>query len=67
MSTTETMSTGDTIPCPHCGMLRRGLWDHDWTGKEDEFRDIECDACEKTFKLSRVVSVWYTATAEVAS
>ncbi len=62
MSTNRTTSDGDTIPCPHCGALVGDLDDHRWNNDTVE---TECGTCEKPFTLTRIVSVDYTAEAEV--
>jgi hypothetical protein len=50
------------VECPYCGCKNGNLWE--WLPNEMEpyNEDYECGGCEKTFKLSRIVTIDYEAT-----
>ncbi len=54
-----TYDDGYSIACPCCGHRHEDLFDY--VMDEDEARDVECEACGRTFKLSLRVSYDYTA------
>lgn len=59
---TETHSYEDLIACPWCGETADSdLWEHGWTGVEDEKIERECGSCGKPICISRHMSVSYTA------
>lgn len=58
-ATTE--SDTESIVCPHCGKAIADLWDYGWGN--DEGIDIECGHCARPIRLTRRVSVDYTAEA----
>jgi hypothetical protein len=36
--------------CPHCGCAVRNPWDIDGLYEEDVVTELDCGACEKTFR-----------------
>lgn len=61
MARIERIDSSDGIQCPHCGIMLRDLWDHDWGSREE--LETDCGACGEPILLSRRVSVDYTAKA----
>jgi DNA-directed RNA polymerase subunit RPC12/RpoP len=59
----KTHSDHDAIACPVCGAKITDLHEYGSGGDEDGM-EIECDACETSLLLTRVVSVDYWATVD---
>jgi DNA-directed RNA polymerase subunit RPC12/RpoP len=59
----ETHSNNDTIACPHCSETLTDIYEG--FDAQDEDIDFDCGHCGKTFRLSRRVTVYYTARATV--
>ncbi len=64
MTRVRTESEGDGLACPHCGKVMRDLSDHDFGGCEEVA--TWCGSCGKSILLTRIVTVDYTAEAEVS-
>ncbi len=64
MTRVKTESDGDGVACPHCGKVQRDLWDYRWGNHETI--ETECGSCAKPITLTRIVTVDYTAEAEVS-
>jgi hypothetical protein len=43
-----------TVYCPHCGIEQMDWWES-ISNKIEEWEELDCDKCEKTFKVKKEI------------
>lgn len=65
LSTSEIIETEhtDNIVCPYCGHKDRDSWEVDLGPGLEGTGEVDCDSCDRTFVVTRNVTVTYTTKA----